>query len=220
MNLPKDKIELKKEYYSWLNKNQVNLKPTISDAIDSIYNVHSKKFDLVDIENLRKGLELNHINSFALAKYICEFAQNENSIRQILLQLAKHKTAKVRLNIITLCLYNKPTELVNTILINALNDKSKQIRLKVADVILRLNKKKLIEKLYQRVQIEADTEVKKRMQWTYELVNKNWILDSEYKKITVYLKDGGISGFFLKDLKEMDEIEIIERRVQEFRNNR
>lgn len=217
MNLPKEKIELKKEFFSWLNTNQESLKPIISDSIDSIYNVYESKFNTIDVDNIKKGLELNHTFCWALAEYVTEFAVKEKLFANLITELSKHPSSKVRLNIITNCLYNKPENLTNRLLIEALDDKSKKVRLKAADVMLRLNKEQLREKLLERTKIETDKETKKTLLWTYELISKKWTFGPEWNRITVHLKDGGLSGFYLEENDDVNNIKWIEEKVEEIR---
>ena len=219
MNLPKDKNELKKEYFSWLYKNQENLKPIISDAIDSIYNVYQQQFDTTDVDNIRNGLKLNHLNCWALAEYVNEFAEQNIVFRNLITELSNHASSKIRINIITNCLlHNSPKYLVDNLLVSALNDRSKQVRLKVADIMLRLDKKQLVDKLFEQIKIEDDKEVKKTLLWTYELISKKWTFEPERNSITVHLKDGGVSGFNLEKDDDINNIEWIEKKVEEVRN--
>lgn len=219
MNLPINKNELKKEYFSWLNKNQEHLKSVISTSIDSIYNVYEKKFNKLDVSNIKKGLELNHTISWALAEHVNKFAENDQTFVNLIKELSNHPSSKVRLNIITNCLYNKPEKLTNKLLIRALNDKSKKVRLKVADVMLRLNKKGLVDKLLERIKIETDKETKKTLLWSYELISKKWTYEPEWHSVSVHLKDGGISGFNLEEGDDIKNIKWIENKVLKIRNN-
>ncbi|GAB1855807.1 hypothetical protein MHTCC0001_06420 [Flavobacteriaceae bacterium MHTCC 0001] len=218
MNFMKEKSKLKMEYFSWLNKNQESHKSVISDAIDSIYNVNSNQFDTTDVENIQKGLELNHTICWALGEYVNKFAENDEVFVNLIKKLSKHSSSKVRLNIITNCLYNRPEKLTDNLLLKALNDKSKKVRLKVADVILRLNKGNLSKNLFKRAEIETDNETKNTLIWTYDLITKKWTYEAEWKCVRVHLKDGGVSGFYLKDGDDINDVDWIEKKVEEIRN--
>lgn len=215
MNLPKEKKELKKEYFSWLNKNQENHKPIISNAIDAIYNIYYNQFDSTDLKNLKKGLELNHTICWALGEHVNRFAESNEKLMNLLKELSKHSSSKVRLNIITNCLYDKPKKLIDNLLLEALNDKSKKVRLKACDVLLRLNKEKLAYKLLERTKIETDKETKKTLIWTYELLSKKWSYDSDWIFVNVNMENGKIHGFIPEN---KNDIEWIEKKVKEIRN--
>lgn len=212
MNLPKNKSELKNEYFSWLNKNQENHKPIISNAIDSIYNIHSNQFDTTDVENLKRGLVLNHTICWALGEYVNHFAEKNEIFTNLIKELSKHPSSKVRLNIITNCLLNKPEKLVDNLLLEGLNDKSKKVTLKVADVMLRLNKEELAEKLLEKTRAETDEVTKKTLFWAYELIRKKWNYEPESNFISIHLKDGGISGFYLEEGNDINDINWIEKK--------
>ncbi|WCM43323.1 HEAT repeat domain-containing protein [Flavobacterium sp. CBA20B-1] len=218
MNLPKDKSELKKEYFSWLNKNQESLRTVISDAVDAIYNVYNKKYDAADVEKIKKGLALNHTFCWALGEYVFNFAKSDKIFANLIEELSNHASSKVRLNIITNCLYNNPEDLVNQLLKNALNDKSKKVREKVADVMLRLNKENLTNHLLERTAIETDSNLKNNLLWTYQLLTKKWVYEAENNTVTVHLKDGGITKFFVEDGINSNDTVQIEKKVAELRN--
>lgn len=150
IKLPKNKASLEKEYFSWLTTNDIDKKNIITVAINAVYNVYAKNYTANDADILRKGLELNHMYSYAFAEYVHDFARTDAVFENLLLELSSHPLATVRFNIVTNCLYNYPIALVDTILENRLNDKSKKVRLKVADVLLRLDKESLLEPLQKK----------------------------------------------------------------------
>lgn len=221
MNLPKEKEELKNQYYSWLNKNQTNYKKYISASIDAIYDINDNQVNSDVLLKLKQGLELPYLISYPLGEYVCHFAQREKKLENLLLELVAHPKSKVRLNIIIICFYNKPEHLVKTILSKGLLDKSKANRAKTCDVILRLRKTVLNKDLLNAIASESDEQIMKTMQWTYDLVTKNWSLVNLFNnnlRVSVQLKDGGITGFDLNSIEDKENIELIENQTKHLRN--
>lgn len=216
ITLPSDKAAMQREYFSWLTKREMAKKPIISSAIDAIYDVYTGKYTTQDVDDLKQALTLNHMYSYAFAEYVHDFAKTDSVFEALLLELAQHSSATVRFNVVTNCLYNYPAELIDFILVQLLDDKSKRVRLKVPDVMGRLNKEHLLPPLLERIQIEPDTEVKKAMQWTYDLLHKKWVLEPDGEHVTVHLKSGGVSGFSLSCLSD-DSLQAIEKEVEKIR---
>ncbi len=208
MSLPKDRNALKREFHSWLNGNQREHEAPISEAIDVLYDVSTGGTKVVgehELATLRRGLELPYMVSYPLAEHVCELALTHQVLSDLLLELATHRLAKVRRNAMTICLHDRPEETVVAMLVAGLQDKSKAVRLKAADVILRTQKRAFAREVRQCAQRESDPEASRVLGWTADLLERNWSR-GEDGHITVYLPDGGVSGFIAEAEASDDHI--------------
>lgn len=58
--------------------------------------------------------------------------------------------------------------------------------------------------------------VKSNFEWMYELIHKKWGLEHDGDGVTVHLKSGGVTRFYLNDLDDTS-IESIEKEVEKTR---
>ncbi len=195
VDLPDDRDVLKREFLSWLNRNQRAVEGPIVRALDAVYDIATGVCDSarpVQLEALTLGLELPYLVSYPLAGYVIGLAEEHEELGALVLQLAEHPLAKVRRNAMTICLHGGPEDMVRTMLLGGLQDRSKAVRLKAADVIFRTRRLGLTEHVRLAAEREPHPEVARELQWMARLMENGWVrgLDG---RVTAYVP-GGVAG--------------------------
>ncbi len=195
VELPEHRDVLKREFLSWLNRNQRAVEAPIVRALDAVYDIATGAYDSVgpaQLEALKLGLELPYLVSYPLAGYVLELAAEHEELGALVLQLAKHPLAKVRRNAMTICLHDGPEDMIRTMLLGGLQDRSRPVRLKAADVIFRTRRLGLTEHVRLAAEREPQPEAARELLWMARLMENGWVrgLDG---RVTAYVA-GGVAG--------------------------
>ncbi len=218
--LPNNKESLKKEYYSWFNKNQPSgYKATISNAIEAIYSIeHTGVVNDDDVMSLKAALALPP--SLSLGEYCCYLALKHKSVEDLILTFSRHSLASIRFNTLLFCFYKEPQKMIDSMLKQGLNDRSKWVREKAIDIICRLNKTYLKNDLRQRLESEKNTEIQQLLKTSYGLLEKGYALDPHRKNhLTIQLSNGGQTSIDISavDLNDPMTLAKLEEEIDEIR---
>jgi hypothetical protein len=205
LGLLKDKEKLKEDVYYYLNKTTIGYKPILSNLIDCIYDIQeSKTFTENHLSILEIGLKqpLELVFCDYSGKYICELSNHFDKAKELILKLANDSQSKIRFNMVTLMLYNPPSEIIDEVLINGLKDKSFKIREKSADIIWRLAYKQAYKYLDEQVVLEENKEYSRKIKFYRDLAIDGYILEGY--ELTVSTKNGGFIGKTVKENELVD----------------
>lgn len=212
--------EVEKEVvYFGLNKMTAVYKPLLSELIDAAYRVQTRRIlSDNDFEVLKKGLYASHVEVFFYysGKFLCQLSFVDERVRELLKNVARNSSSRVRLNAVTLMLCRPCDEVLSHVVDAGLNDRSSVVSGKTADVIGRLDLKEYANVIQGCIEKEEQEKVKEEMQYClYWLTHDFEITEKTEYGYSIWVKtETGSIGVTINE----EQFKQLDKTIEKIRN--